>query len=148
VGLVCLLALSVVGCGSDNAETTRGKGRTPALREVQEAKAEARAERRAKRRIEARARARVQAAKAEARRERAAKRRAVAQAESEVVELEEDEEGAKCDSSYEGACLDPNASDYDCEGGSGDGPLYTGFVIVVGEDHYGLDSDSDGEGCE
>ena len=25
-----------------------------------------------------------------------------------------------------GACLDPNSSDYDCEGGSGDGPDYTG----------------------
>lgn len=31
-----------------------------------------------------------------------------------------------CDPDYEGACLDPNAIDYDCEGGSGDGPEYTG----------------------
>jgi hypothetical protein len=31
-----------------------------------------------------------------------------------------------CHSSYEGACLDPNAEDYDCEGGSGDGPFYIG----------------------
>jgi hypothetical protein len=42
----------------------------------------------------------------------------------------------------------PYASDYDCEGGSGNGPYYTGTVAVVGEDHYGLDSDSDGVGCE
>ncbi len=53
-----------------------------------------------------------------------------------------------CDSNYSGACLDPYASDYDCEGGSGNGPLYTGPVSVVGEDHYGLDSDGDGSGCE
>ena len=32
--------------------------------------------------------------------------------------------GDACDPSYEGACLDPNSSDYDCEGGSGDGPDY------------------------
>ena len=53
-----------------------------------------------------------------------------------------------CHPSYEGACLDPNASDYDCAGGSGDGPKYTGFVQVVGPDVFGLDSDGDGLGCE
>lgn len=31
-----------------------------------------------------------------------------------------------CDPNYKGACLDPGASDYDCDGGSGDGPRYTG----------------------
>ena len=50
--------------------------------------------------------------------------------------------------SYKGACLDPNASDYDCAGGSGDGPKYTGTVQVVGYDEYGLDADGDGWGCE
>jgi hypothetical protein len=53
-----------------------------------------------------------------------------------------------CDPSYKGACLDPNASDYDCEGGSGDGPEYTGPVQVVGDDHYDLDRDGDGTGCD
>jgi len=57
-------------------------------------------------------------------------------------------ERTECDPNYEGACLDPTASDYDCEGGSGDGPLYTGEVIVVGEDHFGLDRDGNGLGCE
>jgi hypothetical protein len=56
--------------------------------------------------------------------------------------------GSGCDPSYEGACLDPNASDYDCEGGSGNGPEYTGTVTVVGDDHFGLDADGDGVGCE
>jgi hypothetical protein len=56
--------------------------------------------------------------------------------------------GGGCHPSYSGACLDPNASDYDCAGGSGDGPLYTGYVQVVGPDEYGLDSDGDGAGCE
>jgi hypothetical protein len=55
---------------------------------------------------------------------------------------------SNCHSSYTGACLDPNASDYDCTGGSGDGPKYTGFVRVVGYDEFGLDSDNDGLGCE
>jgi micrococcal nuclease len=39
-------------------------------------------------------------------------------------------------------------SDYDCIGGSGDGPYYTGRVQVVGPDDYGLDRDHDGIGCE
>lgn len=58
------------------------------------------------------------------------------------------EESSECDPNYSGACLDPNASDYDCEGGSGNGPDYTGEVTVVGEDHYELDADGDGIGCE
>lgn len=57
-------------------------------------------------------------------------------------------EPANCDPSYEGACLDPNSADYDCDGGSGNGPDYTGTVTIVGDDHYGLDRDGDGIGCE
>ncbi|MBK5231597.1 MAG: hypothetical protein JJE13_01255 [Thermoleophilia bacterium] len=53
-----------------------------------------------------------------------------------------------CDPNYAGACLDPNSYDYDCSGGSGDGPDYTGYVEVVGSDPYDLDSDGDGSGCE
>lgn len=53
-----------------------------------------------------------------------------------------------CHPSYEGACLDPNCSDYDCAGGSGDGPCYTGRVKVVGPDVFRLDRDGDGWGCE
>jgi hypothetical protein len=53
-----------------------------------------------------------------------------------------------CDSNYSGACLDPNSPDYDCEGGSGDGPDYTGEVQVVGDDHFELDRDGDGVACE
>jgi len=53
-----------------------------------------------------------------------------------------------CDASYTGACLDSNAGDYDCEGGSGDGPEYTGTVNVVGDDHFDLDRDGDGVGCD
>ena len=53
-----------------------------------------------------------------------------------------------CHPSYKGACLDPTASDYDCAGGSGNGPKYTGPVRVVGPDDFGLDSDGDGYACE
>jgi hypothetical protein len=54
----------------------------------------------------------------------------------------------KCHTSYQGACLDPYAYDYDCIGGSGDGPKYTGRVRVVGPDVFRLDADHDGWGCE
>ena len=53
-----------------------------------------------------------------------------------------------CHPSYKGACLDPKAYDYDCQGGSGDGPEYTGRVTVVGPDVFRLDSDGDGIACE
>jgi hypothetical protein len=53
-----------------------------------------------------------------------------------------------CDPNYAGACLDPSSPDYDCAGGSGNGPDYTGYVRVVGTDHYGLDADGDGIACE
>jgi len=45
-------------------------------------------------------------------------------------------------------CLSP-ASDYDCAGGSGNGPEYAyGPISISGSDPYGLDSDGDGVGCE
>lgn len=55
--------------------------------------------------------------------------------------------GQNCHPSYSG-CLNPNASDYDCVGGSGNGPYYTGRVRVIGPDVFGLDRDGDGWGCE
>jgi hypothetical protein len=56
--------------------------------------------------------------------------------------------GRGCDPSYQGACLDASAADYDCAGGSGNGPSYTGPVRVVGPDHFRLDADGDGGACE
>jgi hypothetical protein len=54
-----------------------------------------------------------------------------------------------CHPSYEGACLDPTASDYDCAGGSGNGPKYVqGTVKVHPPDPFDLDADADGLGCE
>ena len=47
-----------------------------------------------------------------------------------------------------GRSLDPSAFDYDCLGGSGDGPLYTGRVVIVGYDRFELDRDGDGIGCD
>ncbi|KKR46473.1 MAG: hypothetical protein UT82_C0012G0020 [Parcubacteria group bacterium GW2011_GWB1_40_14] len=52
-----------------------------------------------------------------------------------------------CHPSYSG-CLRTDASDYDCAGGSGNGPYYTGQVYVYGPDVFGLDRDGDGIGCE
>jgi len=54
-----------------------------------------------------------------------------------------------CDPSYPDLCLDPSAEDYDCQGGSGDGPRYVdGPIRVRPPDQFGLDSDGDGLGCE
>ncbi|WP_183093229.1 PASTA domain-containing protein [Nocardioides stalactiti] len=53
---------------------------------------------------------------------------------------------SNCTPGYD-PCLTP-ASDYDCAGGSGDGPKYTGFVHVTGSDPYDLDADGDGVACE
>jgi len=104
---------------------------------------------------EQRVRARREAARRAALREQRARereereRRALARQEkAKEAAAEEATEESECDPNYSGACLNPNASDYDCEGGSGNGPYYTGEVTVVGVDHYGLDADGDGVGCE
>lgn len=53
----------------------------------------------------------------------------------------------RCDPNYSG-CV-PIASDVDCAGGKGNGPMYVkGPVEVIGKDIYGLDKDQDGIGCE
>lgn len=54
---------------------------------------------------------------------------------------------SNCHPGYSG-CLKMNAGDYDCKGGSGNGPNYTGKVEVYGSDPFGLDRDNDGWGCE
>lgn len=52
-----------------------------------------------------------------------------------------------CTSGYS-PCLKP-APDYDCAGGSGDGPSYAdGPIRVTGSDPYDLDRDGDGIACE
>ena len=56
---------------------------------------------------------------------------------------------SNCHASYKGACLKVGQGDYDCAGGSGNGPNYIqGPVSVVGYDEFGLDADNDGVGCE
>ncbi len=58
--------------------------------------------------------------------------------------------GGSCTSGYS-PCLPLGPSDYDCYGGSGDGPAYTqpGVVYqVTGLDPYGLDANGNGLGCE
>lgn len=54
-----------------------------------------------------------------------------------------------CDPSYEGECLKDGIGDYDCAGGSGNGPNYVySEVRVVGPDVFGLDANGNGIGCE
>ena len=57
--------------------------------------------------------------------------------------------GSACHPSYPGVCLLIGIGDYDCAGGSGNGPNYVrGPIRVVGSDPFGLDRDGDGWGCE
>ncbi len=54
-----------------------------------------------------------------------------------------------CDSAYPDVCLHDGIGDYDCAGGSGNGPNYVdGPIRVRPPDPFGLDADHDGEGCE
>jgi hypothetical protein len=69
------------------------------------------------------------------------------QEEQEEIEQQESEVAEECDPNYSG-CLDPHSPDYDCVGGEGDGPDYTGTVEVLGYDEFGLDRDGDGIGCD
>jgi hypothetical protein len=152
--------MALGGCGSSGTSSGTASTRSQRQAAKQVAKREAqRARQRALLRHEARIAARRAAARRQARaahraavrqrraEERKARQIAAAEARKEE-EAEASEAATECDPSYSGACLDPYASDYDCEGGSGNGPDYTGEVVVVGEDHYGLDADGDGIGCE
>jgi hypothetical protein len=146
---------SGLGCGeSGDAASSDQQGtaqNAAALDASREARAEARRERIAARREARRARIRAQrraAHRAKVRAERRAAREAARAAEDAAAQADSGAQTSKCDPNYSGACLDPNAYDYDCTGGSGDGPDYTGPVQVVGDDHYGLDRDGDGYACE
>ncbi len=62
-------------------------------------------------------------------------------------------ETAGCHPSYPSECLDPSASDYDCEEGSGDGPEYVSGPVEVDSDvddpdPFDLDRDGDGTACD
>ena len=55
--------------------------------------------------------------------------------------------GPDCTPGYD-PCLPNYGDDYDCAGGSGDGPYFSGKVYVSGSDPYKLDGNRDGLGCE
>ena len=140
------------GGSSDNGETATQTPATKFNHQREQAKRRA-ADRRAALRLQARIKARqAHRAQLAARRRRQARERQAKAEETEAIATEEEAAseaaGSGCDSNYSGACLDPYSSDYDCDGGSGDGPDYTGTVTVVGEDHYGLDANANGVGCE
>jgi hypothetical protein len=145
-----------VGCGSDSSEPTsvEGSAQSQSRAHAQRQAAKRRAVRRHRARARARRAAIRQAHRAAARQRQAEAAQARQQAlvekreQAEAEEREAEKEASECDPNYSGACLSPYSSDYDCEGGSGNGPDYTGTVTVVGEDHYDLDADSDGTGCE
>jgi hypothetical protein len=85
-------------------------------------------------------------ARKEAKREQRAKQKQRAKQNAADSQDAGEQQQEECTPGYS-PCLVP-ASDYDCEGGSGDGPMYTGQVEVTGSDIYDLDSDDDGIGCD
>jgi membrane protein involved in colicin uptake len=122
------------------ARRAKARAAQAKVRAAKIAKAKARARKaRAARRTAAAAKA--AAAKA------AAAKAATAKAAAAKAAAAEAAQASRCDPNYSG-CLDPSASDYDCEGGSGNGPEYTGTVRVIGDDRHGLDADGDGYGCD
>jgi hypothetical protein len=59
------------------------------------------------------------------------------------------QQNSGCDPSYPDNCLPSNGGDWDCEGGSGNGPHYIrGPIRVLQPDPFRLNADKDGEGCE
>jgi hypothetical protein len=59
--------------------------------------------------------------------------------------------GDNCTTGYSPCLVYHGGADYDCYGGTGDGPYYTEPGVtynVTGSDPYGLDADNDGRGCE
>jgi hypothetical protein len=159
-GVVGIVILSAVFGGSEEP-----KQAVPAAQTVEEsapaadsdndaAAARARREARHERQQLRRERAQLKRQQAAARRKRAraraaARRERERQAELAALAAEPEPEpvAAECHPSYD-PCLDPNASDYDCSGGEGDGPKYTGTVTVTGSDDFDLDRDGDGTGCD
>jgi micrococcal nuclease len=57
--------------------------------------------------------------------------------------------GTNCNPSYPDVCLKDGIGDWDCAGGSGNGPNYiSGPIRVLPPDPFDLDRDGDGWGCE
>ena len=75
-----------------------------------------------------------------------AREAALAEQEQAVEPEPQAEPASECHPSYD-PCV-PIVSDVDCEGGSGNGPAYTGTVRVIGPDEYDLDRDGDGVACD
>ena len=113
-----------------NAKAAKAKAAKAKAAKLEAAKAKAAKAKAAK--VKA---AKVKAAKAKAAKAKAAKKRAAAK------------KARNCTPGYK-PCL-PAASDYDCSGGTGNGPKYVdGPVRVKGADPHDLDRDGDGVGCQ
>lgn len=139
------LVFTVAACGDD---VSTDDARESATEERDTAAEERRRERQERRERAERRRERAAAKRRQKqRRERREARAAAEQQAAEEQAAAEEPPAENCHPSYD-PCLDPNASDYDCAGGSGDGPEYTGPVRVIGPDEYDLDADGDGSACE
>lgn len=143
IALLFVMLLALSACG---AEQTSGFSRAGSSSQAKNA---ARLERQLERQQARLRRQKVARVTARIERQREARQLARAATRQEARESAQEQTlvaapDASCD--YD-PCLPP-APDYDCAGGSGDGPAYTGYVRVLGADPYDLDSDGDGVGCE
>ncbi|MBN1530174.1 MAG: hypothetical protein JW895_14030 [Thermoleophilaceae bacterium] len=144
VPVLLLVFGATVGCSTDDASSSADSATQDAAQSAKRAreKLEAKVQR-----LAARLARRAEAV-ARRKRERKLEAQALAEQTADIApEPVEPEPAESCHSDYD-PCLDPNAYDYDCEGGEGNGPEYTGQVTVKGSDPYDLDSDDDGLGCE
>ena len=122
---IAILFLLVAACdlesaGLDNAE----KGARKELRKTRDARQDDRKKKR-----------------------NASERRDRQSEQKKATSVTKDDPADDCTPGY-GQCLPP-AADYDCAGGSGNGPEYVrGPITVTGDDPYDLDSDGDGLACE
>jgi membrane protein involved in colicin uptake len=157
-----LLAIVVMAASTPSSSNNRGNAQAsatpaqqqrppatkhPSTAELAAHRAKVRAAARAQLRAAKMRRAKARARKAAAAKAAAAKAAAAKAAAAKSAAAKAAAQAPSCNPNYSG-CLDPNASDYDCEGGSGNGPYYTGTVEVIGDDEYGLDADGDGYGCD
>jgi hypothetical protein len=146
--LVVCSAVVAPGCGSGSSGGSAQRASASLDQEststedtsAADARRQARAQQRADRKARAKARAKAK--------RRAEKRRQRQTAPPPAPTPAPQPAPSDCEPGYS-QCLDPNASDYDCEGGSGDGPKYVaGPIEVTGDDRFDLDRDGDGVGCE
>jgi hypothetical protein len=154
---LAVLALAA-GCGSGSKAAAPAASVTPTISTAAitgPSAAQIKTAKKAAHRAAAQARKAEHRAAAKAARKAAAHRKAVAARKAAAAAAKKKKAAttpvSNCTPGYSPCLAYHDGADYDCAGGSGNGPYYTesGVVYTVtGSDPYGLDSDGDRQGCE